>query len=69
MTDLAEPVRQYTGRMEELAVRLVVEDWLPYRQASWQLWPDHRVSVPFGTIRNWLVAAAPSVAEAAHVLC
>jgi hypothetical protein len=39
-----------------LAVRLVVEDGLPYRTASWQLWHDHRVFVPFATIQNWVEA-------------
>jgi len=34
MTDLADPVAQHTRRPLELAVRLVVEDGLPYRQAS-----------------------------------
>jgi hypothetical protein len=40
-----------------LAVRLVVEDGLPYRAASWHLWRDHRVFVPFATIQNWVEAA------------
>jgi integrase len=35
-----------------LAVRLVVEDGLPYRIASWHLWRDHRVFVPFATIQK-----------------
>jgi hypothetical protein len=39
-----------------LAVRLVVEDSLPYRSASWTLWRDHRVFVPFATIQNWVAA-------------
>jgi hypothetical protein len=37
-------------------VRLVVEDSLPYRAASWHLWRDHRVFVPFATIQNWVEA-------------
>src|SRR5262249_26073429 len=36
---------------------LVVEDGLPYRTASWHLWRDHRVFVPFATIENWVEAA------------
>jgi hypothetical protein len=40
----------------DLAVRVVVEDGLPYRPASWHLWRDHRVFVPFGTIQNWVEA-------------
>jgi hypothetical protein len=36
----------------DLAVRLVVEDGLPSRPASWHLWRDHRVFVPFATIQN-----------------
>ena len=53
LTDLAPPGSQYTHRVIDLAVRLVVEDGLPYRPASWHLWRDHRVFVPFATIQNW----------------
>src|SRR5437763_12607445 len=35
MSDLAPPGSHYTGRVISLAVRLVVEDGLPYRAASW----------------------------------
>jgi transposase-like protein len=56
-TDLAPQGTQYTHRVIDLAVRLVVEDGLPYRPASWQLWRDHRVFVPFATIQNWVEAA------------
>jgi len=35
----------------------VIEDGLPYRAASWHLWRDHRVFVPFATIQNWVEAA------------
>jgi hypothetical protein len=38
-------------------VRLVIEDGLPYRAASWHLWRDHRAFVPFATIQNWVEAA------------
>jgi len=54
--DLAPPGRQYTPRVIDLAVRIVVEDGLPYRPASWHLWRDHRVFVPFATIQNWVEA-------------
>src|SRR5207253_3633257 len=27
-----------------------------YRPASWHLWRDHRVFVPFGTMQNWVEA-------------
>ena len=57
MTDLAAPKSLYTRRVQQLAVRLVVEDGLPYRPASWHLWRDHRVFVPFATIQNWVEAA------------
>jgi hypothetical protein len=40
-----------------LAVRLVIEDGLPYQAASWHLWRDHRVFVPYATIQNWVEAA------------
>jgi hypothetical protein len=57
LTDLAPPGSHYTHRVISRAVRLVVEDGLPYRVASWHLWRDHRVFVPFATIQNWIEAA------------
>jgi hypothetical protein len=57
LSDLAPPGSHYTQRVLSLAVRLVVEDGLPYRLASWHLWRDHRVFVPFATIQNWIEAA------------
>ncbi len=56
MADLALPKCHYTNTVVALAVRLVVEDGLPYRAASWHLWRDHRVFVPFATIQNWVEA-------------
>lgn len=56
MGDLAPPKSHYTHRVIALAVRLVVEDGLPYRAASWHLWRDHRVFVPYATIQNWVEA-------------
>jgi hypothetical protein len=57
LDDLAPPGSHYTRRVIALAVRLVAEDGLPYRTASWHLWRDHRVFVPFATIQNWVEAA------------
>lgn len=57
MLDLALPNARYTHRVVAVAVRIVVEDGLPYRSASWHLWRDHRVFVPFATIQNWVEAA------------
>lgn len=57
MSDLAPAGSHYTQRVISLAVRLVAEDGLPYRAASWHLWRDHRVFVPFATIQNWVEAA------------
>jgi hypothetical protein len=54
MSDLAPPKSHYTHRVVARAVRLVVEDGLPYRAASWHLWRDHRVFVPYATIQNWV---------------
>lgn len=54
MSDLALPGSSYTHRVISTAVRLVVEDGLAYRAASWHLWRDHRVFVPFATIQNWV---------------
>jgi hypothetical protein len=56
MSDLALPKSHYTHRVVALAVRLVAEDGLPYRAASWHLWRDHRVFVPYATIQNWVEA-------------
>jgi len=55
-TDLAVAGNHYTQRVVELAVRLVVEDGLPYQAASWSLWRDHRVFVPWATVQNWVEA-------------
>jgi len=56
MDDVALPNSHYTHRVVHTAVRLVLEDGLPYRTASWHLWRDHRVFVPFATIQNWVEA-------------
>jgi len=59
MTDLSDvtlPGSHDTHRVIALAVRVVVEDGLAYRNASWQLWRDHRIFVPFATIQNWVEA-------------
>jgi hypothetical protein len=62
------PKAHYTHRVVSLAVRLVVEDGLPYQAASWHLWREPRVFVPFATIPNWVEAGgekggAPDVDE------
>jgi hypothetical protein len=57
LSDLALPKCLYTRRVQQLAVRLVAEDGLPYQAASWNLWRDHRVFVPYATIQNWVEAA------------
>jgi hypothetical protein len=44
-------------------VRLVVEDGLPYRPASWHLWRDHRVFVPFATLQNGVEAGGKKGAQ------
>jgi hypothetical protein len=64
LSDLAPPGGQYTHRVMDLAVRLVVEDGVPYRPASWHLWRDHRVFVPFATIQNWVEAGGKKGAGA-----
>jgi hypothetical protein len=55
-SEYAVPKSHYTHRVVSLAVRLVVEDGLPYQAASWHLWRDHRVFVPFATIQKWIEA-------------
>src|SRR5438067_1149399 len=57
LADLALPKCLYTRRVQQLAVRLVAEDGLPYQAASWHLWRDHRVFVPYATTQNWVEAA------------
>ncbi len=64
LSDLAPPGSHYTHRVIDLAVRIVVEDGLPYRPASWHLWRDHRVFVPFATIQNWVEAGGKKGAGA-----
>lgn len=54
MGDLAPPWAQYTHRVISMALRVVIEDGLPYRSASWHLWRDHKVFVPFATVQNWV---------------
>ena len=54
--ELALRNSHYTHRVVNMAVRLVVEDGLPYRSASWHLWRDHLVFVPWSTIKNWVEA-------------
>jgi hypothetical protein len=51
--EYSSPTARYPHRVVSLAVRLVVEDGLPYQAASWPLWRDRRVFVPFATIQNW----------------
>jgi hypothetical protein len=66
MLDLALPNAHYTLRVMHTAVRLVVEDGLPYRSASWHLWRDHRVFVPFATIQNWVEAGGKKSRRVDH---
>ena len=56
LSDVAPPGSHYTHRVIALALRVVIEDGLAYRNASWHLWRDHRVFVPFATIQNWVEA-------------
>lgn len=63
MADLAPPGGHYTHRVIDAAVRLVVEDGLPYRTASAHLRREHGVLVPFATIRNWVDAAGKKEAH------
>ena len=64
-TDIAAPRADYTNEVVALAVRVVVEDRLPYRSASWLMWRDHRVFVPFATIHSVAGRIAPYWVEAA----
>ena len=64
LSDVAPPGGHYPHRVSQMAVRLVVEDGLPYRPASWHLWRDHRVFVPFATMQNWAEAGGKKGAGA-----
>jgi hypothetical protein len=57
ISDLALPYCRYTRRVQQRAVRLVAEDGVSYQTASWHLWRDHRVFVPYATLQNWVEAA------------
>lgn len=61
MSDLAPPGARYTQRVIDTAVRIVVEDGLSYEVATWHLWRDHRVYVPWGTIQNWVEASGGKI--------
>jgi hypothetical protein len=61
---VAPPGGHYTHRVTQRAVRLVVEDGVPYRPASGHLWRDHRVFVPFATIQNWVETGGKKGARA-----
>jgi hypothetical protein len=50
LSDLAPPRGHYTHRVVTLAVRVVVEDGLPYRAASWHTPPAKQVRVSGATI-------------------
>jgi transposase len=63
-SDIAPKGSHYTHRVIDRAVRSVVEDGLPYRGASWRMWRDHRVFVPFATIQNWVEASGEKSARA-----
>jgi len=65
-TPIAPPGSRYTHRVIHHAIRLVVEDNLPYRTASWNLWRDHAVFVPFATIQNWVEAAGKKSGKPRH---
>ncbi len=56
LSDVAPPGGHYPHRVIQMAVRLVVEEGLPYRPASGHLWRDHRVFVPCATLQNWAEA-------------
>ncbi len=68
LSDVAPPGSHYTQRVIDIAVRVVVEDSVPYRPASWHLWRDHRVFVPFATIQNWVEAGGKKGARS-HGRC
>lgn len=66
MSDLAAPGNHYTHRVISLALRAVLEDGLPYQAASWRLWRDHCVFVPWATIQNWVEGTGEKKADRAR---
>lgn len=64
LSDVAPPGSQYTHRGVAVAVRLVVEDGLPYRAASWPRWRDHRGVVPVATSQHGVEASGKKSARA-----
>ena len=64
LAELAPPGTQYTHRVSALAVRIVVEDGVPYRPARGHLWRAHRVFVPCATIQHWVEAGGKKGAGA-----
>ena len=68
LADLPPPGSHDTRRVIDRAVRVVVEDGLPSRPASWHLWRDHRVFVPCATIQHWVEAGGKQGARA-HGRC
>lgn len=57
MTDIAPPKSHYSNRVIEASIRSVVEESLSYQSASWKMWQDHKVFIPWATIQNWVEAA------------
>ena len=68
LSDVAPPGSHDTPRVIDMAVRLVVEECMPSRPASWHLWRDHRVCVPCATLQNWGEAGGKKGAGA-HERC
>ena len=64
LSDLAPPGSPDTPRVIDLAGRLVVEDGVPDRPASWHRWRDHRVFVPLATSHNGVEAGGKKGAGA-----
>jgi hypothetical protein len=55
-SDLAALLSHYIHRAISLAVHTVVEDGLPNEPASWRLWRDFRVFMPWAALQNWVEA-------------
>jgi hypothetical protein len=54
LSDLAPPKCQYTHRVQRIAVQLVLDDRLGFRDASRKICCDFNVVVPWATIQNWV---------------
>src|SRR5215208_4993498 len=67
LSDVAPPGGHYTHRVIQIAVRLVVEDSLPYRPARWR--PFQATWRPMNSMRGRTVCSRPSTIGSTNAFC